>query len=341
MKKKIVIIGGGFAGTTVAKKMENHFDVTLVDSKNFFEFTPGILRTIVEPNHGRKVQAFHRDWLMNTTLLVGCVEKIRPSFIVFQKKKIPFDYLVICTGSRYSTPIKSENVSSTNRASDLASYHKKLERAKKVVLVGGGIVGVELAAEIICKYPQKSVTLIHSQETLMQRNHKRTGICAEKFLEERGVKFYFGKRGIVKEKEVLVGNLSFPSDLTFVCTGITPNSEVLHNYPKLLDKRKCIVVNNFLQVKSFKNIFSAGDVNSFREEKTAQNAEKQAEVVVRNIRGLEGKEPLKEYMTKLSPFVISLGKFRGIFEYKGCVFDGVIPSFLKRFIEFKEMWKRK
>lgn len=51
-EREVVIVGGGFAGAYVAKALEDCFRVTLVDNKDYFEFTPSVLRTIVEPNHG-------------------------------------------------------------------------------------------------------------------------------------------------------------------------------------------------------------------------------------------------------------------------------------------------
>ena len=41
--KKLIILGGGFAGAKIAKALENIYDVILIDSKDYFEFTPGIL----------------------------------------------------------------------------------------------------------------------------------------------------------------------------------------------------------------------------------------------------------------------------------------------------------
>ena len=49
--KRLVVIGGGFAGLTIVRALCTEFQVTLIDSKPFFEFTPGILHTLVEPNH--------------------------------------------------------------------------------------------------------------------------------------------------------------------------------------------------------------------------------------------------------------------------------------------------
>jgi len=49
--RRILIIGGGFAGFVVARHMRKHFDVTLVDAKDYFEYTPGVLRAFVSPSH--------------------------------------------------------------------------------------------------------------------------------------------------------------------------------------------------------------------------------------------------------------------------------------------------
>ena len=66
---KVCILGGGFAGSYIASKLENHFDVTLIDSKDYFEFTPGILRTVVKPTHSKKLQVLHKGYLKKAKFL--------------------------------------------------------------------------------------------------------------------------------------------------------------------------------------------------------------------------------------------------------------------------------
>ena len=61
--KKVVVIGGGFAGAYIARHLEKDFDVTLIDTKDYFEFTPGILRTIVFPKHMKRIQVLHTHYL--------------------------------------------------------------------------------------------------------------------------------------------------------------------------------------------------------------------------------------------------------------------------------------
>ena len=75
------------------------------------------------------------------------------------------------------------------------------------------------------------------------------------------------------------------------------------------------------------------------EEKTAQSAEKQAKVVVKNILALENKEKLFEYKPRSRPIVISLGPLNGLFVYKKFVYTGLVPSIMKWFIEKREMRK--
>src|SRR3989344_5415849 len=119
MKKNLVVIGGGFAGSCVAKSLEKKFDVTLVDTKEYFEFTPGILRTIVQPEHIKKIEVIHTHYLSRTRVIVGQVSEVSKEFIKVNNKKIQFDYLVICSGSSYHAPIKAQELIIATRARNL------------------------------------------------------------------------------------------------------------------------------------------------------------------------------------------------------------------------------
>ncbi|MEK6876928.1 MAG: FAD-dependent oxidoreductase, partial [Nanoarchaeota archaeon] len=168
-QKKIVIIGGGFAGSTAARKLEKDFNVTLIDSKDYFEFTPSVLRTIIEPEHIKKIQALHKNYLNKAVVISGIVKDIGKKDVTTSGRKFPYDYLVICSGSEYNLPMKSKSTVTAARADILAKYSKKLEESNSVLIIGGGLVGVELAAEIIEKYPDKRITIAHDNEFLIER----------------------------------------------------------------------------------------------------------------------------------------------------------------------------
>ena len=340
--KKVVIIGGGFAGALAARKLEDSFAVTLIDAKDYFEFTPSILRTLIEPGHYKKIEVLHRRYLHQAQVVDEIVESFDSQAVVTKTKKYPYDYLIIATGSRYNLPIKAENMVLAARARELKNYAQKLAKAESVLIIGGGIVGVELAAEIIEAFPDKKITIIHAHSELIERNPRKARDYARQFLEKRGVKLIFNELvAEFKEQNYKTDkNNLFKPDLAFFCTGIKPNYQLLVPYcAGSLNERKAVEVNNYLQVKGFKNIFAAGDITATKEEKLAQGAEKQAKVVVKNIINLDCGRTLKEYRVKKLPMVISLGKWRGIFIKDNVVVTGIIPGILKTLIEWKTMWK--
>jgi len=341
--KKVVIIGGGFAGSTIAKTMENGFDVTLIDSKDYFEYTPSVLRTIVEPEHIKKIQVLHKNYLNRAVLVKGNVEDIEKEYVTASGTKFFYDYLAICSGSDYNLPMKDKSTITAARADVLATYTEKLKKSESILIIGGGLVGVELAAEIIEKYPIKKVTIVHSKNELIERNPKKARDYAYSFFKKRNVNIIFNEHVLPEKKNNIYQTdkkRKIKSDLAFLCVGIKPNYTCMSkNLSYCLNERKAIIVNEYLQVKSFHNIFAVGDINALKEEKTAQNAEIQAEFVGKNIFNLENGKKLEEYKSKARIMVISLGKWHGILVYKNFVLNGIIPGILKGLIEWWEMRK--
>ncbi|MBI5804292.1 FAD-dependent oxidoreductase [Candidatus Pacearchaeota archaeon] len=341
--KKIVVIGGGFAGSHIAKQLERKFDVILVDTKDYFEFTPGILRTIVEPEHIRKIQVLHKNYLTKTKIVVDEVKEVGKNYVQLKNKTMKFDYLAICSGSSYNAPFKEQRVVTATRAKHLLDCYETLCDADKVLIAGGGLVGVELAGEIYDRYQDKAVTIVHAKERLMERTTERASSYAENYLRKKGAKFLFDERVVKKTRDKYVTNKGkkIKADIVFLCTGITPNFDFMKSkLNSCLNKKGCIEVNEHLQLINNKNIFAAGDINDKSEEKTAQNAERQAKVVVKNIIAMEEDKPLLKYKTKKTPLVISLGKHNGLFVYKNFTITGRIPGLLKGMIEKKEMAKK-
>ncbi len=340
--KKVVVIGGGFAGSYISRKLQNYFKVILIDSKDYFEFTPGILRTIVEPAHIKKIQILHKKYLNKAKVIIGDVKEISEKSVTVGKKMFKFDYAVICSGSNYQSPIKEQHVVIAARSQHLINCYKNLSSAKEILIIGGGLVGVELAAEICTHYPRKKVVIVHLHDRLMERQNIKTSKIALNFLKKHGVTVHFKEKIIKSSGRPFVSSRGkiFKSDMAFLCTGITPNYHFLKkHFSHVLNKKNQVIVNKNLQVKDYNNIFSAGDITSVSIEKTAQNAEKQAKTVVKNIKALEKGFPISVYNSAKTPIVLSLGKFNGIFEFRNIIFSGVIPSILKKAIELREMWR--
>ena len=210
------------------------------------------------------------------------------------------------------------------------------------MIVGGGPVGIELAAEIATKYPDKNLILLHSKSLFLKRLNSKCHEYSYRFLSKRNASFILNER-LVKYNKVFVTdkNRKIRADIAFLCTGITPNSEFLKRGDIKLDKKNYVIVNNFLQAKGHSNIFAAGDIASIQEEKTAQNSAKQARIVVKNIMHIEKNEQLEQYDSSQRIMVISLGKYDGIMTYKNHAVKGIIPGILKSIIELKTMLRYK
>lgn len=339
--KRVLIIGGGFAGTFLARSLASDAEVTLIDTKPFFEFTPGILRTLVEPTHMRTIQRAYVSFLKKVTFIHGQVTSLTPRAIFLGNKRIPFDYCVIASGSRYKAPIKEQNVVLASRAHHLHAFHERMVKANEVVIAGGGLAGVELAGEIVTHYPAIHVSLVHSHERLLPAHALATSRYAEHFLRSRNVTLLFNERlEKVRGTNIrLRSGKQLSADLVCFCTGIVPNTDFVPSSWKT--KKGHVITNRFLQVPQAPSLFVAGDANSIAEEKTAQHAERQATTVLHNLRVLlRGEDTLRTYThQKESPLLISLGKYDGIFEYKQFVITGFIPAFLKWAVEKREMWK--
>src|SRR3989344_1818011 len=339
--KKVVVIGCGFAGTTVAKKLDGKCDLTLIDAEDFFEYTPGILRTLVEPEHYRKLHVKHSEYLLKTKIIVGHVKEIKDKIIIMNNgKKINYDYLVIASGSSYNSPIKEQDIFFATRVKNLLESYKKIQKSKKIIVVGGGVVGVELASEIATHYPEIKITLVHSGSRLIERNDIKSSRCAEYFLNRKRVKIIFNEIIVNRGNKKLVGKsgAKYDYDSVFFTVGIKPNVEFMTgNMRKFVSKG--IIVNEYLQIPQMKNVFVAGDVSNIVEEKTAQNAEYHGKVVAYNVLALINNLELKKYVPKKRLMVISLGKYSGIIEYGSFVMTGWIPALFKWMIEKMVMSK--
>jgi len=345
-RKRVVVVGGGFSGTICAQSLEDYFHVTLIDNKDYFEFTPSVLRTIVEPHHVRKLQVLHTHFLRSSTVIQKEVLRVETDHIVLDDRNVHFDYLIINTGSTYQPPFKESRLIGSARGNTLRESYTSIRKAKKILVIGGGLVGVEMAAEIVSHFQGKEVTLINSQSTVISRFPKKAVRYVEDFLKSRGVNIICNERVVGHKNQVFVTDLGrdLQADLAFLCTGIQANSGFMRdNFSDCITPAGYIRTNDFLQLQGdvvYPNIFVAGDVADVKEEKLAQTAEKMAAVVANNIICMErGRKPSKYLSPPYRPVLISLGKYHGVFVLGNFAFTGPLPALLKEAVEWKTLMR--
>ncbi|KAI9137824.1 hypothetical protein BKA69DRAFT_1087905 [Paraphysoderma sedebokerense] len=139
-QKRVVVLGGGFCGALLASILDKmpRFNVCLIDSKTFFEYTPSVVKEIPNPSTVDNIRIPHSEIVQNGHFVLGYVDSVTPHHVSLGNVEIPFDYLAIATGSTYASHIKAANISSTYRSKKLSYEHQRLVKSRNVLIVGGG-----------------------------------------------------------------------------------------------------------------------------------------------------------------------------------------------------------
>ncbi|MFX0137345.1 MAG: NAD(P)/FAD-dependent oxidoreductase [Candidatus Hodarchaeota archaeon] len=337
---KVAIIGGGFCGVLIAKKLEKIKDIqtVLIDNKSYFEYQPSLHKVVFKPEYINKIRRDYTSFLKNTEIIIRSVKKVTSQQIITSKEKINFDILIISTGIDYPIFLENEeNVHVLKNGAESLQISKKIRYAKHILIVGGGLIGTEFAGEIVTKLPNKSVTIIHPHNKILERIPHDAAYYTQKFFEKNRVKFIFGEKVISHINGTYFTNnkREIYADLCIWCAGIKCNPYFMKEFPdKCFSEINALKVNNYLQLDGFSNIFIGGDINNIKEEKTARKAELHAKIIVKNIKRMLTSQPLLPYKSGRSPMIISLGDWRGIILYK-YVFPGLfIPGILKWLIQW-------
>jgi len=336
---KVIIVGGGFCGALVAKKLEKNKDIelTLLDKKQYFEYRPGLPKLIRKKNYLKNIQIKYKKFLKNTKIICEKVESITPKKIKTNKNEYNYDILVLCCGIKYPIFLKNtKNVFTVTESTQCLKAIEKIEKSKKILIVGGGLIGVEVAGELVTQKQDKAITIVHSKNRLIERNPRYASKISQKFLEKKDVKIIFNEKIIENNENSFVTdkNRKINADTAIWSAGTKCDSSFMKNFNKnIFTEKGCLKVDNYLRLKEYHNIFVGGDITNINEEKTAQNSERNAKIIAKNIKKIIEKRRLVKYNKFKGPLFISLGSKKGIFVFRNISFSGFIPTFIKDIIE--------
>ncbi|MDG6217999.1 MAG: FAD-dependent oxidoreductase [Candidatus Thermoplasmatota archaeon] len=337
----IVILGGGFCGATVAKELdaEKNIQVTLIDKNPFFEYNPSAHKCITQPSYQQNIRISFENLLSNTNIITESVKRLFPTEVHTESKRIEFDYAVVCFGSMYPIFLSStEQVFTLSNVHEAKQLFKALKNTKKVLVVGGGYIGTEIASELATKRPDLLITLVHSNDRMIERSPLFASSYARNFLERRGVKFLFNEKVVDHPREnefVTEKDRKIEADVCVWCAGMKTNASFLEGFsPSTIDDFGRIKVKETLQLTEYPHIFAGGDLTAINEEKTARKAELHARIISSNIKRLRQGKSLKKYRSKKSPMVISLGDTHGIGQFGRISIPGIVPGIGKWLIEW-------
>jgi NADH dehydrogenase len=303
---RVIIIGAGFAGIAIAKKLRNkNVQVVLIDKHNYHTFQPLLYQvatggleagSIAYPI--RKVIQEYKDFYFRLTSVKEIDTKNQK--IISEIGDLHYDYLVIATGSKTNyfgnkeiernvmsmkTIPQSLNIRSlileNFEQAVLVKEQKERNLLINFVIVGAGPTGVELAGAlaemkkaILQKdYPdldiaKMEINLVQGDDRVLDSMSEKSSSEAEKFLRDLGVTIWKNVRVTNYDGRTVTTN----SDLTFetatvIWTAGVQGAKIAGlNAKSLIDRVERFRVNQYNQVAGYDNIFAIGDIASMETE---------------------------------------------------------------------------
>lgn len=296
-QKRVIVIGGGFAGLELARKInKKHYQVVLIDKNNYYQFQPLFYQVATGGLEPSSISYPHRKSFQkqkNFFFRMCEAKRVVPSEKVIETTigEITYDYLVIATGcdtnyfgsdrlkdTTFALKSISESLLLRNRI--LLSFEEavgakdedQLKEILSFVIVGGGATGVELAGAladmrktILPKdYPEvdfskMEIHLVDASPRLLFSMSENASEKAAKTLRDRGVIIH--QDVFVKSYDKPYVEISTGDKLrsrnVLWVAGIKPNS--LAGLDDRAYNKGRLVVNEYNQVEGYEDIYALGD----------------------------------------------------------------------------------
>lgn len=298
-RKRVVVIGAGFGGITIAKAFKNkNVDVRLIDQNNYHNFQPLMYQIAtggLEPDSiAYPVRRIFRGY-KNVTFRMANVVSVNPVTKELETSigTINYDYLVIATGSQNNffnfEPIKEEllTLKSIPDALNLRSYiFQNLEKAlaKKdkepldeilnIAIVGGGPAGLELAGALAemkkhvlpkdfpdLDISKMSINLYEASPNLLNAMSKEASAKSLTYLTNLGVNVHLNSRvSSYKDNKLEIDDKSFYTDTVIWTAGVKAAPPIDGLPNDSIIRGNRIAVDKYNQVLQTDSIFAIGDV---------------------------------------------------------------------------------
>ncbi|TAN39548.1 MAG: NAD(P)/FAD-dependent oxidoreductase [Nitrospirae bacterium] len=273
---RYVIIGNGVAGTTAAaaiRKADQDGSITMISREEQPFYTRIRLPEVLSGGLESDALILHKEaWYQQQNiglLLATAVEEIRPDrheITTSSQSILTYDRLLLATGARPFLPpvpgIGKTGVMSLRTLGNAVSLKAFLDGpGKQVVLIGGGVLGLEAGHHLI--KAGHAVTVVESLPRLLPRQMDDEGAALlRKQLESLGFSFVIGlqTREITGEERaeavVLENGQELRSDLVLVSAGVIPDIVLAQKAGAATGRG--IMVNDRMET-SLPDIYAAGD----------------------------------------------------------------------------------
>ncbi|KAJ2795215.1 hypothetical protein H4R20_005955 [Coemansia guatemalensis] len=179
----IVVAGGNYAGLNAMQQLYSTLlaeprattakvQITMIDRRDGFLHYIGMTRGLATPEYGRSLWIPYStvSWLQHPQITIrqSTVDHITDTYVMLEDgEKLGFEYLIVALGVGRHAPIGVGAQTQADFETMLRETHASIQAASTVTVVGAGAVGIELAADVKCVFPEKHVQLVHSRQQVL------------------------------------------------------------------------------------------------------------------------------------------------------------------------------
>ena len=266
MNGRIVIVGGGIAGVQAAFSLAGSWEVSLVLGEDFLPYYRMRIEEIIAGTAPESLYIHPAGWYEEKGIRLchskaSSIDRDKHSVKLEDGSVLPYDKLILATGSNaFVFPLEGNRrtVFSLRSAADAIAIRKALDGAESFTVIGGGLLGLELAHSIAAGF-NIAVNVIESAEHILPRQlDKDSALLLQKKLEEDGVHIYAGAKAVSADDHTLrlSDGTDVPSDILCFSAGVRAECSLASQAGLRTDKG--IIVDAHLRT-SDPDIFAIGD----------------------------------------------------------------------------------
>lgn len=275
----ILIIGGGVAAVNVADAVSSRNKkarITIISKEKYLPYYRTRLTEIIDNEIPMERMLIKKEsWYAERNIKLLLEEEVisvatDDKFVELASgKRLNYDSLVVASGARcFVPPFENKDLKNVRVIREMAETCDIIDTAKKskkVVVIGGGVLGLEAAWGF--KNLGLDVTVLEVMPRVLPRQLDEKGSeLLEKLIKTSGVNIMTGVeiKGFTGsdcvEKVVLKSGVELDADLVIISAGIAPNKEFMLSTK--IDVNRGIIVNEKMET-SIKDIYACGDIAEY------------------------------------------------------------------------------
>ena len=306
---RVIIVGGGAAGASCAarlRRLNEDAEIIIIERTNEVSiancglpyYVSGVIneREKILVSTPEKFKSwFNIDVLLNTEAL--SINRDSKTVSLSNGEELNYDKLVLAQGaSPIVPPFEGMNKDKTfivrnlNDADKIKNYVQQ-NNSKKVVVVGGGFIGIEMAENLI--EMGLETTLVELGNQILAPVDEEIASVAQNEMRDNGVNLILsdGVKSFDGDKIILNSGVNIPFDFVVLAIGVKPETALAKVAG--LEVNRGILVNEYMQTTD-SDIYAAGDSVEIKDFVTGDNtliplagpANRQGRIIADNISGL-------------------------------------------------------